>query len=782
VSRLRRWAGASALALLALVLGLAAYAGELWHSGRPWRGGEFDLGARDGPVTVRFDAWGVPHVQAGSEGDLARALGFLHANDRLFQMELGRRAAAGRLAEVFGAAALPVDVHLRTLDLAGVAAAMVDQASARARAWYEAYAEGVNAWLERRGPDLPPEFRLLAFDPEPWRPADSAAFALLMAYDLSGPGRTEERRAQWLRAVGPERLRELLGLPDLQVPPGLVELVAPPSAAGDPRPAGLGQSNNWAVGASRSSSGHALLAGDPHLSLALPARFYLARLSAPGFEAFGATLPGTPAVVIGRSARSAWSLTTTGLDADDTTVEELDPAGARVRRAEGWLAVERRPERFRVRFGGSVERSLGRTDRGPLLEAEPGAPGLRGHPRSLSWTALEGGDPLTLFLRLCDGAGPEQVLAAAAEYGAPAQNLLLAHADEGLLLTVVGRAPRRRGGDGRLPVPGWLPGYGFDGLEPQRSNPTTFAGDDGALWSANGDVRPEGYTGTFLADWAPPHRTRRIAAELEGAASFDLERLTALQRDLRSEFAAEFRAALAQLPRDDGSWSAEAQEALAALASWDGVVEGGGGALFVLVLREGLAAVFADEWELGAAEGPEHRGPEYALLRLLRGELSADWYDDRRTEEIEGREAQWDLALSRAWRAGRSSFGSDRVADWDLGRIQQLQLEHPLSGLPGLGALLGRGPLPIAGHSSTLWAVWASWRGEVLRVHGGTALRLGADAGDPRATRHVQPGGQSGHPADAHYADQLSAWAAGELCAAPWDPPAVDERRTLRLR
>ncbi|MEO0651424.1 MAG: penicillin acylase family protein, partial [Planctomycetota bacterium] len=337
-----------------LLGGLVGYAREIAGSGLPLRAGERELAGLEGSVRVRFDPRGIPHVRGGSTSDLARALGYLHANDRMFQMELGRRLASGRLAEVLGPALLGVDLEHRTLDLRRVATRSVERSSPRAQVWYAAYAEGVNAWLAERGPDLPPELRLLQLRPEPWTPADSASFALLMAKDLVDPGEFEQVNLDWLAEVGPLGLSEILGVEGLHVPPGIHDLALRVAAKGAPSGAGesaAGFSNNWAVGGAMSASGGALLANDPHLNLALPAQFFVVRLSCPGFEVLGASLPGHPAIVIGRSDRRAWALTNTGLDVDDVTVEELSDDGQSVRRPEGWEPVRWRRERFEVRFG-----------------------------------------------------------------------------------------------------------------------------------------------------------------------------------------------------------------------------------------------------------------------------------------------------------------------------------------------------------------------------------------------------------------------------------------------
>jgi penicillin amidase len=766
---------AALLALLSLLVGAWRYAAEWRAAGLPSRVGELQLEGLDGTVEVRFDDQGVPHVLATTELDLARALGFLHANDRLFQMELGRRAAAGRMAEWFGARALEFDLSMRTLDLIGTAERAVTSCDGRSRAWYEAYASGVNGWIDSNAHDLPPEFRLLGTRPEPWTPTHSAAFAGLMARDLAAPGAQEVTNAAWFVAVGAARLAELLEVEQVQVPEGfdawLAESLPLPSPDGDEQPVRRGYSNNWAVGAARTADGGALLAGDPHLLLGLPSRFFVVRMEAPGFDAFGATLAGHPALVIGRSLGRAWALTNTGLDADDLTLERIDEQTGRYLRPDGWRALERRTERFEVRFGAAVERTIRATERGPLLEGQPDADDLRRFPRSLEWAGSIPGDGLGPFLALARDEPESSVLAAASGFSAPAQNLLVAESSGEVWFTVLGRAPQRRRGDGRLPALGWIGTSGWEGLRARSENPGRRVGPDGALWTANQDVRPPDYPHPFEGLWAPPERAARIGEALSIGSGWGVAEFAALQCDLRSNFAL---ALVGALDRPDAGGDAELEALIERLRAWDGVVDGADGALFALFVRELCEQVFDEGDGHRRLSGPDARQKERALLGVLDGRLSGSWFDVVGTEPIEGRQEVVSRALRRALELGRRLFGTDRVDAWDLRRVQRLRLEHPLESLPWVGASFGRGPIGLPGHSSTVAAVWRDWNGAGWDVVGGASLRFVTSIVDPSGTLHVQPGGQSGHPFDRHYDDQLSAWTVGEAFRAPWTAPDAE--------
>jgi len=806
--------------LLGLLLGLAAVGGFVWlrSGGRPQREGEARIPGLHGPVTVRWDRWGVPHVTAevtkngarGAELDLARALGWLHANDRMSQMELGRRAAAGRLSEVFGERTLEMDRHVRTLGLGELAERLAGSSRRGTRARLEAYAAGVNAWLDARGGDLPPELRLLGIDPEPWRPADSLGFALLLAHDLSfWFGRPEEARFQWLVAFGPEGLRDLTGEPEIHIPPAIAELAreidATPRESVSPEPA-LGGSNNWALAGERTATGVPLVANDPHLPLRLPSTWYQVLLRShdpqahdgateggdlgePPYEAAGVTLPGLPGVVIGRNRDLAWGFTHTMLDDHDLTFERLrddgpgegSGSGLQVLRREGpepvWLPVEERVERIQVRGGEDVELRLRATDRGPLLPAEP----ERSLPaRSLAWTPYRASDLVAGFLGLARARRVEEIPDALAFHVGPAQNLVAADRHGGLLYTVMGRVPVRRTGDGRLPSPGWNPDYGWDGLRPQATNPTVLDPADGLLVTANADHRPPGYPLPFVGDFDLPHRAERIRELLASRDGWRAEELSAVQTDVVSLYARRVVRILRQEEwAGPGAEERQPAEVLRRLTDWDGEMRGAEAALFEVLEREIGDAVFGDEAEAQGLRGLARR---HRILRALEGGMERPWFDDVRTERIESRRETLTRALTAAWRAMRRIQGDD-PSRWRWQAMQRLVLEHPLTELPLLGRWFGRGPFPTAGSAATPDAKGGRWRKDGTKATTyAPSLRWIVDLADPDGGLAVLPGGQSGHPADPHYDDQLGLYLNGRLRPVPWSDEAIEAATVSRLR
>lgn len=752
-----------ALALTVLAAVLLAAAGFAWlsSSGRPRREGTVRLAGLAAEVEVGFDRFGVPALAAGSALDAAAALGWLHANDRLFQMEVTRRAATGRLAELFGERALGFDQRVRRLGFPKALERLLEGASPETRALLEAYARGVDAWVAARGADLPPEFRLLGKRPEPWRAADSVGVIFVMARMLSPVTEPDEEDAfRFLRAFGAERTRDLLGASDAVVFDEIAalarELPSRPEELGHRAEGnGLG-SNNWAVAPARSASGRALVANDPHLGLGLPNVWYAATLEAPDYHAAGMTLPGAPGVVLGRGPRVAWGCTNLYVDDVDVFAERLDPSGTKVLRGERWVPIAVETDTIRLDDGREVTVEVRSTDRGPLLDADP----ERGLPaRSVAWVGWETGDQLGAFMALARARSVDEVPAAIAGYSFPAQNLVAADADGHLLWTPLGRAPRRFGWDGRLPAPGWREDVGWAGLVPAADNPVLRDPEAGTLATANSFLpvpQPEWFEG----DFDTPFRMDRIRAELDRRGGWTVAELGALQHDVVSLWARRLVALIGTT-----GFSGDAGRAAGTLAAWDGAMAArGASALFALVERQLLRGVFEDE---AARAGLPRFGTRWRLLRLLEGRMSAAWFDDVATHESEGREATLARALESAWREGEARWGDD-VASWPYGAIHTLSLDHPLGALPVLGRWWNRGPYPLPGSATTVFALGGPWRGDEIDIAYGPSMRFVTDAGDPQATTAILPGGQSGHPGDPHYADQLPLFLAGETRPLSW--------------
>ncbi|MDX6749350.1 penicillin acylase family protein [Geminicoccaceae bacterium 1502E] len=747
-----------------LVLALAAAGGGLWllSSSLPQTEGELVAAGLEAPVRILRDRHAVPLIEAESEHDAWAALGFVHAQDRLWQMEMQRRTGQGRLAEILGPEALPVDRFMRTLGLRDAAEAGVAHLSPDGRRLLEAYAAGVNAFLDQGGRLLPPEFLLLRHRPEPWRVADSLVFARLMALQLAGNWRQELVRAALVRRLPADLLADLW--PDRppegpvtlsgSLPPEerLVELAMLGDGASS---AGLG-SNIFALAGSRTASGAPLLASDPHLPLRSPGLWYLARLEAPGLAVMGGTMPGLPAVIIGRNRDVAWGFTTTNADTEDLFLERPDPADPlRYLAPGGALAFETREELIAVRGEAPVRHVVRATRHGPVISDLPGLEAPEADLLALAWTALDPTDTtVEAGFAMARARSGEELQRALRLFRSPVQNAAWADRQK-IGFAVAGAIPVRRGGDGRLPVPGWTGEADWLGtlapeVLPQASGPAS-----GLFINANNKVVDRDYPHLITADWDSPLRARRLERLLAGRRGIGREEAAAAQLDLHSPLAA----ALLPLLRAVAPAGAAEDELLAALRAWDGhMAPEAPEPLVFAAWQEAFARAMAED-ELGDALFELRPRRDDFLQRVVAGRQA--WCDDVRTAAVENCDELAAAALRRVLPALRERYGEDWRA-WRWADAHRAVMAHqPFAQAPMLERIFGI-EVPDGGDSSTLDV--AHYRaqgpaGPFPTVHA-AGLRMIADlAGD--SALFITATGQSGHPLSPHHDDLARLWGQG---------------------
>ncbi|MCS6855596.1 MAG: penicillin acylase family protein, partial [Elioraea sp.] len=463
-----RWSRRLLVGLVGLVVILAAAIVAAFRLTLPPERNEVAIPGLASPVEITLGPHGIPWIRAASAEDAFAALGYVHARDRLFQMDLMRRGGAGRLAEVIGPMGLRLDRFSRLLGLAAKAEADLAGLPEDTRAALAAYARGVNAWIAERGIAAAPEFLLLGIRPEPWRETDSLLWGKVMGLLLTGNMRTELARLALSTRLPRERIDELWprdtspGSPVASAP---IPAIAPDHVArvraalpvfGEDAPHPSSASNIWAVDGRRTVSGKPLLANDPHLALVAPGPFHLARVEAPGLTLVGGFAPGVPFLLLGHNGHIAWGFTTTHSDTQDVFVERLvdeehylAPDGPRPFRV--------REERIRVRFGDDVILRVRETRNGPVisdLDPNPGTP--RGHVLAVRMALLEPGDASAAAIhRLNAARNLEEAESALRLIAAPQQNIVVADRTGRIGMFLPARIPLRRAGDGSFPVPGW---------------------------------------------------------------------------------------------------------------------------------------------------------------------------------------------------------------------------------------------------------------------------------------------------------------------------------------
>lgn len=765
-----RWLRRLGFGLLALLLaGAAGLAGALWWS-LPAAEAELALPGLAAPVTVTLDSHGIPRIAATGERDAAMALGWLHARDRMFQMELMRRGAAGRLAELVGAPALRVDRFTRTLGLARRAAADLEGLPAETRDLLEAYASGVNAWIAARGRFAAPEFIALGA-PEPWQPSDSLLWGKVMGLWLSGNWRAELERARLDALLPAERLRDLwpedTSPGDPRVAPGVA---LDPDGLGRlaealPRFPGPGTlpasaSNAWAVAGARSATGAPLLASDPHLGFQAPILWYLARIAlADGRLLAGATSPGVPFLVIGRNAGLAWGFTTTHSDTQDVFVERLAGPDS-YETPEGPRRFAVTEEVIRIRGAAPETLRVRETRHGPVISDLDGMATGDGSVLAVAMANLAPADTAAAGLHALNRAGSvAEARGAAALITSPSQNLMLADAAGRIALLLTGRTPRRLAGDGTRPAPGWDGSHDWLGWVPFEDLPHAEDPPGGApleaLANANNRVAPAGHPVFLGRDWFADWRFRRIATLLAARPEHDAAGFAAMQRDTVSPFAQVLTgpdSLLRRLPPQPGA----AGTAQALLLAWDGDIAADRPEPLIFnawLRRLGRLALAAG----GVPPGAWSADAGF-LERVLAADGSGTAWCDGDCAALAGR------ALAEAVAELQPGQGPDPAA-WRWGRVHLARFEHPLlRALPGLGRLTRL-------EAATGGDDWTIARGGMrggegpegfAHVHG-AGLRLVADLADPDATLAIIATGQSGHPLSAHWGDLLAPWRDGGM-------------------
>ena len=744
----------------------------------PKTSGEMEVAGLSAAVEVLRDAEGIPHIFAASEADAQFALGFVHAQDRLWQMEMHRRIAAGRMAEVLGRPAFEGDRFLRTLGIRRAAEASLGHLDAQTKNLLAAYAAGVNAFLASK-PVLPPEFWLLNVTPEPWSEVDSASWAKMMAWDLGGNWRSELLRLQLARRLSTPRIQEFLPpypgdapieLPDLRELYGDLEKEPPQvSSVGGM----TGASNSWIVSGARSAGGKPLLANDPHLGLTAPAIWYFAHLHAPGLNAIGATLPGVPGIILGRNERIAWGATNTGPDVQDLFMEKIDHAG-RYLTPDGPAPFRIRSEKIKVK-GAEDEPIVIRTSRhGPIIsDVLPSALDAlpRGHALAFAWTALADDDTsFAALFKLPRARNWDEFVDGLRDFHVPQQNLSYADVDGNIGFIAPGRIPVRRPENrlrGLAPAPGWDARYDWTGFIPFAELPRAFNPAAGTIVTANHKIVPPGYRHQITTEWQPPYRADRIQQLLDATRVHSRQTFGRMQVDVVS---LPVRELLPRMVAIQGA-SAEAGQALKWLAAWDGTMDAQRAEplIFAAWWRQFSRALYADE--LGTAFRGAWSERAAFTTSVLRDQ--SHWCDDVRTRALESCDDLLSDSLEKALADLRKRYGDD-PGRWRWGEAHEARLRHRPLSRTALHPFFDI-RVPTGGDTYTVNVGRMDFgdEAEPYANRHAASFRAIYDLADPEASVFIHPGGQSGNPLSAHYRSFAERWARGDYV------PMITERKKL---
>jgi penicillin amidase len=719
-------------------------------------------------VEVVRDRWGIPHIYAQNEHDLFFAQGFVHAQDRLWQMEMNRRASSGRLSEIFGERTLGTDRFLRTFGLRRAAEEEWRISSPDTRAALEAYAAGVNAFLAQAGGNLPVEFLVLGFRPEPWVPIDSLVFGKLMAYDLGGNWHSEILRAMLIARFGPRIAGRLVPIHLEDSPIIVPEAVSYDGfrdvrlAEGVERDFGVG-SNNWVVSGRRTDTGRPYLASDPHLRIGFPSIWYQMRLEGGRYRVTGFTFAGVPGVIIGHNDRIAWGMTNANPDVQDLFIERLHPDDPSRYLFRGqWLPVTEVVEEIRVKGRARPERLVVRLTRhGPLINDV--VPGLREFV-AFRWTALLPSTVAEGVLRYNRARNWQEFREALRHFHVPAQNFVYADIDGNIGYQLPGLIPIRARGDGTVPVPGWTGEYEWTGWIPFDELPTVFNPPRGWIATANNRIAPDGYRHLLGTEWAEGFRALRITEVLQARERHSMADMQRLQVDNLSLPALRIAPVLAALPTQDDSVRAAQQD----LREWDGVVsaDSRAAAIYHAFFARAVERVFQPVLGQEVWDRYARRPSAVISAFLLLWNRPADaWWGpggrDRTAEEV----------LRQAIRDLEARLGTDRTR-WTWGALHQARFNHTLSEVPVLGRLLSLPPMPSPGDAWTVNQAAYS----LLRPFDQTtvaSMRMILDVGEWDQSVAIHTTGQSGVPFHRHRGNLAPLWLRGEYIPMRWTAEGI---------
>jgi penicillin amidase len=780
---------------------MASFLGKILRTGLTWldRGrlpqiqGKLKATGLSAPVEVIRDHWGVPHIYAQNEHDLFFTQGFVHAQDRLWQMEINRRTATGRLSELFGALALDTDRAVRTFGFHRLGKADWANAGPEIREAVQGYTDGVNAFLASPTAKMPVEFTLLRHRPGPWTPEDSMAFSRVMIWQLSHAWYGEIVRAQAIAAVGDEHAAELeIHYPErnpITLPVGIEfnQLDADGmlrSARGPFLHRNQG-SNEWAIAGSKTVTGKPLFCNDMHLELMAPSLWYPVHLVGGAFNVTGVSLPGIPLVMVGHNAHIVWGMTLAYTDCEDLFVERFDPQNPhRYQYRDEWLEAEVIPEPITVkgRKEPHVEPVI-ITRHGPVISDVVGYPQQRLAVQSMALRpclATQG------WLQLDKAQNWDEFVDAMRLIEAPQLSVGYADVDGNIGQWTTGRVPVRAGGQGLVPGAGWTGEFDWVGEVPFEEMPHALNPKQGYIVNTNNRLVPEGYPYFLGAVWMNGYRTRRIVDVLESKDKLSVDDCRALHVDYTCIPGREFVQRLAGLSSPDP----DVQKALELLRAWDGrlTADSVGGLLYEVarytlvrnLFEPALGKELTLHW-MGVGFHPvlmhsnEFFGHDtVTTLRLL------DHPDSWWMQQAGGRDAVLLRSLKQAVEWAKAKLGPD-MSGWQWGKIHRAFFPHAMGLQKPLDEVFNRGPLPMGGDDDVPCATGFAPDDPYDIRAWSPGFREIVDLSDLSRSLFMVPPGQSGHLASPHYDDLAEPWVRGEYMPMLWTREQVEGEAEGRL-
>jgi len=752
--------------IVACLVAAAAGGGYLWFQrmvqrSLPQISGDIHLSGIKDPVEIIRDTYGVPHIYAQNEPDLYFGFGYAMAQDRLWQMEFTRRLGHGRLSEIFGPDFVKADRYFRMLTAAGVKRDMPDAYAPL----FQAFTDGINAYLKHHQHRLPIEFTLLRYQPEPWQVDDYIAAVKVITWALSSGWNCDLTAGEILKKVEKDRfndafprwpehapliihsaseIRSLLASAALDTGVTLDGSIPLPSA---------GASNNWVVSGKKSVSGKPMLANDTHLPLGNPSFWWEVHLVCPTIDVSGFVATGIPGVPIGQNRRVAWGITNVMVDDVDFYMEKINPQNPRQYwYKDGWEDMAVKVETLRVKGKDPVKVEILLTRHGPIVTE--GKPGSNEHPISARWAFTEAMQPVEAGSLLLKARNIQEVQEALRYWEAPGQNFVFADTEGNIGYWCCATLPVRTQGDGLLPVPGWTGEYEWNGYVPFDQRPHLINPETGYIATANNKVITD-YPHVITRYWEPTDRIVRIVQMLTAKEKLSVEDFQRMHMDVHCPQAADLTPNIVQVlekrfPHPEG------EKARNILSSWDFhmIQDSPAACIYEMVYRKMMEHTFKDE--LGKALFQKYLKtsvfpPRAIDVIVKRGD--SPWFDDVSTPEKETLQDILALSIEETLTELKGTLGND-VADWKWGEIHTLTFEHVLGKKKPLDLIFNLGPFPVGGNMLTVnkkkYAL-----DQPYHANHGVSMRLIVDLADMDGSLHVLPTGESGQIGSPHYKDQI---------------------------
>ncbi len=797
-SRILLWL---AVLLAILIVAAATFAYLIARSALPQLDGSLTLKGLSAQVKVTRDNHGVPTIEAANFEDLFFAQGFVTAQDRLWQMDIMRRFAGGELSEILGEATLKIDREQRVLGLRAAAKKNLQMASARDVSYFEAYARGVNAFMEGSRDRLPVEFRILRYQPKPWRPEDSIVIANQMVKDLNFDAFSDTLdREKILAKLGVELTADLyVNRSWHDRPPTVMREDMNNEKDGDdsdddeddgpdnsvtqhnsaPRgmweqgiPDAVNGSNDWVVSGDHTVTGKPLLSNDMHLGHQMPNLWYEAHLKANDFDIAGVTLPGMPYVIVGHNRRIAWGFTNVGPTVADAFIETFNVQGA-YQTPRGWVQPEHRTEVIHVKGEQDVTLDVKITRHGPIVTDI-----LTGETRpiALRWTLYDG---LRMpFFDINRAQNWQEFRQAFSQLDAPGQNVVYADVDGNIGYQATGHIPIRATGDGSLPVSGADDSHEWIGYIPFDKLPSIYNPPSGVIATANGRITPDSYPYSISAEWEAPWRTERIYHVLESGRKLSAGDMLALQNDIHSEndlFTAErFVYAVDHASKP----AARAKQAADLMRSWDGRMSASSAAPTLAVRSAYELARLLLEPRLGPAPADPEKQQAILSWKTYHWEMRTVWLQNVMMHQpprwLPKQYPNYDELLTAAVEAAVSEPEAPKdLASWHWGKVNEIEIEHPVLGkIPFVRRWAAPGIHEQSGSGYTVKAVTR---------HHGPSERFTANLADLDESTLNLVTGEAGNFLSPYYMDQWQAWYEGATFPLPFTSQAMNATAAHRL-